>query len=118
MPFTPSVGTFKIFRDREGGDATNVRVPPLFVNTKTLTASTAYGDTVPAGANMVIISASSDIMVNLNGTADTSNHTDGTGSELNPEAYAFNSLTVVPTTISVIGLGTTTPTVTFSYYQI
>ncbi len=116
MSFTPSIATFKIFRDREGGDPTSIRTAPLWVNKKTLTANAHYEDTIPTGANMVIISSTADLFVSCTGTATTTDATDGTASELNPEGYSFNSVTPQPTSISVISKGT--PDVTFSYYLI
>lgn len=116
MTFTPSIKSFNIFRDQQGGDSTPIRVPPAWVNKKTLTANTHYEDTVPTGATMVLISSNADLFVNLNGNASTSDASDGTGSELNPEGYGWNLDTGNPTSISVISKSAAD--VTFSYYKI
>jgi hypothetical protein len=94
-----------------------LRNPPKYVNQKTLAASTAESDTVPSGANMVIISATADIYVNCFDTATISGTdvTDGSASELNPSGYIFSS-DANPTSISVISAGACK--VTFAYYKV
>lgn len=115
MSFTPSIGLFRNFRDAEGNDVGS-RPIPLYVNAHLLAANTAESDTVPAGANMVIISADVDIYVNCNGTATvTTDTTDGSASELNPSSYCFNT-TSTTTAISIIAAAV--GHVTLAYYRV
>lgn len=115
MSFTPSVGLFRNFRDAEGNDVGS-RPIPLWVNTHLLAANTAESDTIPAKANLVIISADVDIYVNCNGTAAViTDVTDGSGSELNPSSYCLNS-TSTATAISVISASV--GHVSLAYYRV
>lgn len=66
---------------------------PQSVMTRVIAANTAETITPPAGSRYVIFSANVDIFVNCFATATVpaADVTDGTGSELNPAAYAFNT---------------------------
>lgn len=115
MSFSPSVGGFQNFRDAYGNDV-GLRPVPLWVNAHLLAANTAESDTIPSGANMVVITSDVDLYVNCNATAAvTVDTTDGSASELNPSGYAFLNGNQ-PTTISMIAAAV--GHVTLSYYKV
>lgn len=85
---------------------------PDYVDARVLAANTAESHTVPSGANYVVFSATGDFYVKYNGTASvpSSDVTDGTASELNPDTRFLGTGV---TSISVIAPAITNITLSF-----
>lgn len=85
---------------------------PGYVNSVSLSASTAESITVPNGARFAVFSATGDFYVNYSTTATVPGDvSDGTASELNPsvrDVYGLSSF-------SVISAGT--PIITVAFYS-
>lgn len=99
------------------GDCTKI---PDYVNTFIHTANTSHTETVPAGAQFVVISANLAIQVSKVPPAIQTAKSDGTGSFLlNPsDEIDARTFSVAPgDTFATIGAATgSTPIVTYSYF--
>lgn len=89
--------------------------PSAKVNALYFAAAGAGVDTVPAGANFVLIGAKQgiDVFVKIGGTAavPTGNITDGSASEANPLLRALNGATTVGVAVGAASI------VTLAYYS-
>jgi hypothetical protein len=93
------------------------RLRSSYVNAKSLSANTAKLETIPAGYNMVFISATANIYAKFGDSSvvatipgDTS---DGSAAELNPSGYMLGK---GDTSISVIS--DSSCVATFAYYKL
>jgi hypothetical protein len=68
-----------------------------YINTYVLTANANKAITVPTGSKYVVFAANADIWVRIDGAASvpSGDTTDGTGSELNPNARYLGSETTI-----------------------
>jgi len=75
----------------------NFAIKQGHINTYELTASTNKAITVPTGSEFVLFTATADIWVRVGGVAaiPSGDTTDGTGSELNPEARYLGTETII-----------------------
>lgn len=87
---------------------------PDYVDVRVLAAGIEETHSVPAGANIVIFSATDDFWVNYDATAvdPSGDVTDGTGSELNPVVREITGVS----TIHVVAPRTTKLSMTFYAY--
>lgn len=105
-----TVSNFVIMPDTPSKYASMMRPAPLYVDARSLAASTAESQTVPTGARFVIFSANCNFYANPVATATVPGDvTDGTASELNPAAWYLTGIT----TISVIAPSTCVITMAF-----
>lgn len=86
-------GNFVIPPDIPMRYPSNIRPAPSYIDVRSLAAGVAESHTFPSNTRFVIFSSTCDWYANPNGTAavPAADVTDGTGSELNPAAYYWNS---------------------------
>ena len=107
-----TVNSFKLMPESGGAFSSVVRIAPTYVNSNTLTANSAASQTVPTGARFVIFSSTCNFYANPTTTATVpGNITNGSASELNPNAWFVTDVT----TISMISQ--VSCTITTSFYK-
>jgi len=85
--------------------ASNIRPAPSYVDARVLAAGVSEAHTMPSNTRFVIFSANCDFYAKSGGTAavPAADVTDGSGSELNPAAWYFNT---PPSQIALISAST------------
>lgn len=116
-----AVNSVKVFKDVYGGLAPILNAPE-YINARVLaTGGTAEDFTVPAGADLVVFSATDIFYALPNGTAaaPAADVTNGSGSFLNPTAWLLTPRTsgTAISTISVVSPNNGT-IVTAAFYKI
>lgn len=113
-----AINTFRIATDFAGHNGL-IRNLPSYVNAVVVAANTAEDITIPAGADIVLFSATADFYVKANAAAtvpvDTTN---GSAAELNPTGYELFPLAgVAITQLSVIS-ATANAIITAAFYKL
>lgn len=108
-----ALNNFRSYPD-SGGLPSFIRLAPDYIDALVLTASVSATDTIPAGANRVIFSASCSAFYAKPGASaavPVANVTDGTAAELNPASWHVTGYTQITVIAPVACI------VTLSYYK-
>lgn len=103
---------FRLFQETGGQYSSSIRLAPAYVDARSLAASVAESQTVPATSRFVVFSSTCNFYANPTTTATIPGDvTNGSASELNPAAWYVEGVA----TISVIA--PVACVVTFSFYK-